>query len=65
MAVCVAPLGAQRWQMQYLYDQMKSDLIVNDLQCPSATHCAFSECITIGAEKRGFGYSIFFPIKRS
>ena len=38
MAVCAAPLGAQRWQMQYLYDQMKSTLSIDDFQCPSASH---------------------------
>jgi len=50
MAVCAWPLAAQRWQMQYLYDEMKSSLTINDLQCPSATHC-----VAVGAikERRG------------
>jgi hypothetical protein len=48
MAACAAPLGAQRWQMQYLYDEMKSSLTINDLQFPSATHGVAVGVITEG-----------------
>ena len=46
MAACASPLAAQRWQMQYLYDEMKSSLTIKDLQCPSATHAAAVGVIT-------------------
>jgi hypothetical protein len=36
-AVCgMAPVRAQRWQMQYFYDEEKSTLAIVDLQFPSA-----------------------------
>jgi photosystem II stability/assembly factor-like uncharacterized protein len=37
LAVCATPLEAQRWQIQYFYDQDKSHLEIVDLQFPSAT----------------------------
>jgi hypothetical protein len=40
LAVCAAwvvPLAAQRWQMQYSYDKIKSSLAIVDMQFPSAS----------------------------
>ena len=48
VAACAAPLGAQHWQMQYLYDQMKSSLEIYDLQCPSASHGVAVGVVTEG-----------------
>ena len=31
------PLTAQRWRVQYFYDEDKSTLVISDLQFPSAT----------------------------
>lgn len=36
LAVGVTPLAAQKWQIQYFYDQAKSSFAVSDLQFPSA-----------------------------
>ena len=52
MAVYATPLGAQRWQMQYLYDQMKSTLSIDDLQCPSASHGVAVGVIEEGASRK-------------
>jgi len=36
VALCAIPLYGQRWQMQYLYDENKSSLVLADLKFPSA-----------------------------
>lgn len=52
MAACAAPLGAQHWQMQYLYDEMKSTLTIIDLQAPSASHSVAVGVITEGNSRK-------------
>lgn len=47
-----APLGAQRWQMQYLYDQNKSSLTINDLHFASATRGVAVGIIQEGSRER-------------
>jgi hypothetical protein len=47
-----APLCAQRWQMQYLYDESKSDLTIDDLQIPTATHGIAVGIVTEGKERK-------------
>jgi hypothetical protein len=37
LAVCATSVEAQRWQIQYFYDEDKSHLEIGDLQFPSAT----------------------------
>ena len=36
LAPAVASAQAPRWQMQYFYDQAKSELVLQDIQTPSA-----------------------------
>ena len=36
LAASVAPAQAPRWQMQYFYDQAKSELVLQDIETPSA-----------------------------
>ena len=38
VAVCAAPLAAEHWQVQYLYDETKSGMEIVDLQFPSPSH---------------------------
>lgn len=52
MASCAAPLGAQRWQMQYLYDEVKSSLNIDDLQFPSASRGVAVGVITEGNSRK-------------
>src|SRR5262249_32865430 len=46
--VAVACLNAQKWQMQYFYDQAKSVLAISDMQFPSA-----SRGIAVGVIQEG------------
>ena len=52
MALCAAPLGAQHWQMQYLYDEVKSTLSFNDLQFPSASRGVAVGVVTEGTSRK-------------
>ena len=36
VAATVAPAEAPRWRLQYFYDQAKSELVLQDMQTPSA-----------------------------
>jgi photosystem II stability/assembly factor-like uncharacterized protein len=48
VAAGVAPAAAQKWQIQYFYDQAKSTFVIGDLQFPSA-----SRGVAVGVIKRG------------
>jgi len=48
LAVCAAPLAAQKWQVQYFYDKAKSNFAISDLQFPSATRGMAVGVITTG-----------------
>lgn len=52
LAASVAPLGAQRWQVQYLYDENKSSLTINDLQFASANRGVAVGIIQEGSRTR-------------
>ncbi len=47
-----APLGAQRWQMQELYDQAKSDLTIKDFQFTSASRGVAVGVVTEGKDAK-------------
>lgn len=38
LAVCAAPLAAQHWQMQYLFDESKAGLEIVDIEFSSPSH---------------------------
>ncbi len=48
-----AASAAQKWRMQYFYDEDKSSLAFTDIQCPSATHCAATAIVTDGKREKG------------
>jgi len=52
LAACAAPLAAQRWQMQYRYDEAKSALTIVDIQRPSASRGVAAGVITQGGRRK-------------
>ena len=52
LAAWVTPLDAQRWQVQYFYDQNKSSLAINDLHFASAARGVAVGIIHEGSHER-------------
>jgi photosystem II stability/assembly factor-like uncharacterized protein len=52
LAAWVTPLDAQRWQVQYFYDQNKSSLAINDLQFASAARGVAVGTVREGSRER-------------
>ncbi len=53
LAAAMPPLHAQRWQVQYLYDQAKSELVLQDMQFPTATRGVAIGEIVEGRSRKG------------
>ena len=45
--------AAERWKIQYFYDQRDADLELRDIRCPSPTHCIAAGVIQDEGHERG------------
>jgi len=53
--VAAPPVNAQRWRMQYFYDEDKSTLVIQDMQFPSATRGLAVGSIQEGSHRKPAG----------
>ena len=53
-AIClISAPAAERWKLQYFYDQDQSELELRDLACPSADHCVAVGVIDHDGREKG------------